>query len=116
MDRRPQLMWEHEGQCQCGKKTYLAGQCGKCASGDAAERHDHVERQAAQDADAAVGDYELVVPPPGSLAKEIAASELDDVAAWLETHEGHLIPHFAAPTHEVQLASGLRPPRLVPLQ
>ena len=85
MDRRPRLMWEHEGQCQCGKKTYLAGQCRKCALEDAAERHDHVERQAAQDADAAIGDYEILVPSPGSLPKENAASEPDNVAAWLET-------------------------------
>ena len=88
MDRRPRLMWEHDGQCQCGKKTYLAGQCRKCALEDAVERHDHVERKAAQDADAAVGDYELVAPPPGSLPKEIAASEPDEIAAWLGTEEG----------------------------
>ena len=88
MDRRPQLMWEHEGQCQCGKTTYLAGQCRKCALEDAAERHDHAERKAAQDADAAVGDYEIAVPPPGSLLKETAASEPGEVAAWLETEKG----------------------------
>ena len=84
MDRRPRLMWEHEGQCQCGRKTYLAGQCRKCALEDAEERHAHRERQAAQEAEAIVGDYELVVPAPGSQPVASTDSEHDSVVAWLD--------------------------------
>jgi hypothetical protein len=84
MDRRPRLMWEHEGQCQCGRKTYLAGQCRKCALEDAEERHVHRERQAAQDAELKVGDYELVVPAPGSQPVAHTDSEHDCVVAWLD--------------------------------
>jgi hypothetical protein len=57
-----------------------------------------------------------MVPPPGSLPKEIAASEPDEIAAWLETEEGYLIPHCAALTHEAQVAIGLRNKALKPVR
>ncbi len=85
MDRRPRLMWEHEGQCQCGRQTYLAGQCRKCALEDAEERHVHRERQAAQEAELKVGDYELVVPAPGAQPVAHTDSEDDFVVAGLGT-------------------------------
>ena len=85
MDRRPRLMWEHEGQCQCGRQTYLARQCRKCALEDAEERHVYRERQAAQEAELKVEDYELVVPAPGS--QPVAHTYFDNyfVVAWLGT-------------------------------
>ena len=85
MDRRPRLMWEHEGQCQCGRKTYLAGQCRKCALEDAEKRHVHRERQAAQEAELQIEHYELVVPAPGS--QPVAQMDFDDyfIVAWLGT-------------------------------
>ena len=78
-------MWEHEGQCQCGRKTYLAGQCRKCALEDAEERHVHRERQAAQEAELQIEHYELVVPAPGS--QPVAQMDFDDyfIVAWLGT-------------------------------
>jgi hypothetical protein len=94
MDRRPRLMWEHEGQCQCGRKTYLAGQCRKCALEDAEERHIHRERQAAQEAEIRVGDYELVVPAPGSQPVAHTDSGDDCVAAWLDTSARVLMLRF----------------------
>ncbi len=94
MDRRPRLMWEHEGQCQCGRKTYLAGQCRKCALEDAEERHVHRERQAAQEADLNVGDNELVVPAPGSQPVVHTDSEHDSVVAWLDTSAQVLMLRF----------------------
>ena len=41
-----------------------------------------------QEADRAVGDYELVVPAPGEKPAEIAEPELDEVVAWLDTEVG----------------------------
>ena len=103
MDRRPRLMWEHEGQCQCGRKTYLAGQCRKCASEDATERHSHAERQAVQEAEAAVGDYELVVTVPGSTPGAAVDPEHDEVVAWLEKGTGSVSSGSGARVHTVLL-------------
>jgi len=33
------LIWEHNGKCACGKKTYLFAQCVQCAKDEANERH-----------------------------------------------------------------------------
>ena len=30
----PLLMWEHQGRCPCGKRSYLFGQCSKCLKED----------------------------------------------------------------------------------
>lgn len=39
------LIWEHGGKCQCGRRTYLFGQCEKCAKEEAAERRIAQEEQ-----------------------------------------------------------------------
>lgn len=33
-----ELMWEHDGKCTCGRKTFLFGQCPKCLREEAAEK------------------------------------------------------------------------------
>ena len=30
MEEPPLLMWEHQGRCPCGKRSYLSSQCPKC--------------------------------------------------------------------------------------
>mgnify|MGYP003327371213 CR=1 FL=1 len=40
------MMWDHEGVCTCGRRTYLFGQCFKCLSIDRAE--DERERAEAE--------------------------------------------------------------------
>ena len=40
------LIWDHHGTCQCGRRTYLFGQCDKCARLEADERHDHAQEEA----------------------------------------------------------------------
>ena len=95
-DRRPRLGLEHEGHCQCRE----------CASFDAAERHDHVERESAHSADTSAGDYDGVVPSPGSLPKETAVP--DEIAAWLETEERSWIPPCKMLTRDAHEAIGLR--------
>ena len=32
------FMWEHNGDCGCGRKTYLSGQCMKCLEDDLVEK------------------------------------------------------------------------------
>jgi len=40
----PLLMWEHNGVCSCGKRTFLFGQCPKClAEEEAAQAIDRIE-------------------------------------------------------------------------
>jgi hypothetical protein len=31
-------VWEHDGKCSCGRRTYLFGQCPECIRNDAVER------------------------------------------------------------------------------
>ena len=41
------IMWEHQGKCPCGKKSYLFGQCPKCLKEEQLERS--VEEQEEND-------------------------------------------------------------------
>ena len=57
------MSWEHDGQCQCGSRTYLFGQCFKCLKAEIAERNqDIVERAVEQDQADPVAEGEDVVP------------------------------------------------------
>ena len=38
LERQNRLMWEHNGECSCGRKTYLTGQCMKCLEEDLVEK------------------------------------------------------------------------------
>ena len=42
--KKPREMWSHEGQCPCGRKTYLFGQCSKCMREDAEIRDKAIEQ------------------------------------------------------------------------
>ena len=34
LDEPPTLMWEHQGRCSCGRRSYLFGQCATCLRED----------------------------------------------------------------------------------
>ena len=34
LDVPPTLMWEHQGKCPCGRRSYLFGRCPKCLQED----------------------------------------------------------------------------------
>ena len=38
IEEPPRLMWEHQGECPCGKKSYLFGQCPKCLQEEQLEK------------------------------------------------------------------------------
>ena len=38
LERSVKLVWQHSGRCACGRRTYLYGQCDKCAALEAQER------------------------------------------------------------------------------
>ena len=38
MNESPTLMWEHSGTCQCGKRSYMFGQCTLCMREEADEK------------------------------------------------------------------------------
>jgi hypothetical protein len=40
------LMWEHDGKCACGRRTYLFGQCLNCLAEDRSLKQEQQEREA----------------------------------------------------------------------
>ena len=38
LEQPVKLVWQHSGRCACGRKTYLYGQCDKCAAVEAQEQ------------------------------------------------------------------------------
>ena len=44
------MIWEHDGQCQCGARTYLFGQCFRCLREETAEKNrELIDRAVEQD-------------------------------------------------------------------
>ena len=41
----PTLMWEHQGRCQCGRRSYLFGQCSKCLKEEMLEKAAEEQRR-----------------------------------------------------------------------
>ena len=66
------LMWEHNGVCQCGKRTFLFALCSKCLKDDAANRCDAAIDQANADGVADTNEKEQ----PDVLVAELAAIKL----------------------------------------
>ena len=61
LERPAKLMWEHNGKCICGRRTFLHGLCDKCAREDAIDRH----QAAAQEPDAE--DAQILDDPDATL-------------------------------------------------
>ena len=38
VEEPPTVMWEHQGRCQCARRSYLFGQCSKCLKEEMLER------------------------------------------------------------------------------
>ena len=38
LGKQSRLIWEHNGECGCGRRTYLSGQCMKCLQDDLSEK------------------------------------------------------------------------------
>ena len=62
LERPAKLMWEHNGKCICGRRTFLHGLCDKCAREDAIDRH----QAAAQEPEPQ--DTEVLDDPDATLA------------------------------------------------
>ena len=45
LDVPPTLMWEHDGKCVCGKRTFLFGLCPKCLEEEAQLKKTEAEEQ-----------------------------------------------------------------------
>ncbi len=57
------MVWEHDGQCQCGRRTFLFGQCVKCLREEMAEKgRELVERAVEQDSADPPREAEEVAP------------------------------------------------------
>ena len=65
----PTLMWEHQGKCLCGRRSYLFGQCSKCL------KEEHGEKIAEEQEREAIGE------PP---------RESEEHPAEVELHAGRL--------------------------
>jgi hypothetical protein len=46
LDRQNRLLWEHNGECGCGRRTYLFGQCMKCLEDELHERRSEEQQVA----------------------------------------------------------------------
>ena len=65
LEEPPLLMWEHDGRCPCGKRSFLFGQCPGCLKEERRLKTESVEdEQAPEEPD---GQVELV-PEPASVA------------------------------------------------
>ena len=50
------LMWDHGGKCACGRRTFLFGQCDKCARDEAQDRHQEELQRALESQEEAPDD------------------------------------------------------------
>ena len=70
MDLPATLMWEHQGKCPCGKRTYLFGLCPKCLKEDAAlkveanKAHNEAYLQEREELQKRKEEDPSFVPPP----------------------------------------------------
>ena len=62
------LMWDHGSKCACGRRTFLFGQCDKCARDEAQERHQEELQKASEPKEEAPDD---VLVDPESLAHSV---------------------------------------------
>ena len=73
MESKGRLMWDHDGVCVCGRRTYLFGQCLRCLENE----RDDEERERAQ------ADFEqepVVVEedvPPAAGPTDVSLSHID---------------------------------------
>ena len=49
VEEPPTLMWEHQGRCQCGRRSYLFGQCSKCLKEEMLEKAAEEEKRQAEE-------------------------------------------------------------------
>ena len=49
VEEPPMLMWEHQGRCQCGRRSYLFGQCSKCLKEEMLEKAAEEQRRLAEE-------------------------------------------------------------------
>ena len=66
MKQSSRLMWDHDGLCSCGKRTYLFSQCFKCLQEEAL---DDERRRAEEEL-----DEEIYTPAKDEVTPEALAS------------------------------------------
>ena len=49
LEEPPLLMWEHQGRCQCGRRSYLFGQCSKCLKEEMLEKASEEARRQSEE-------------------------------------------------------------------
>ena len=93
------LMWEHQGRCPCGRRSYLFGQCSKClqeerdakAAAPAESPHEQPKEEEPVALDLTCSRASLVLhrPPAPSIATQAAPSlRLPDVLQTPEIKPG----------------------------
>ena len=68
-------IWDHEGICGCGRKTYLFGQCARCLKEEAAERHEAVLEEAGSEEGPVVAGGWLPETAPTEALGRVAGPE-----------------------------------------
>ena len=74
MEQKGRMMWDHDGVCGCGRRTYLFGQCLKCIEND---RDDEERARAEAELEHEPVAAEEDVPPAEgpSVAANVGVSE-----------------------------------------
>ena len=84
IERPARMMWEHDGQCGSGRRTYLFGQCFRCLAVDEQDARDEAKLEADAEADAKKDDE---FDPAGTLKDEqeqaalACGTSVSDIAA-----------------------------------
>jgi len=68
------LMWEHDGKCACGRRTFLFGQCLNCLEDDRNVKIKYQEQQARD-----VAEAEAEAPPPQGMSVATHATVTDGI-------------------------------------
>ena len=63
LERPARLMWEHNGKCMCGRRTFLHGLCDKCAREDAIDRHQAASQEPEPDSREVLEDADATLDP-----------------------------------------------------
>ena len=86
--------WEHDGKCQCGKRTYLFGQCPECLRQEALERNLEtdlaMEQKALAPREPAEDELavDLVAAVAEACAKPVIIFPSELICVWAQTRNG----------------------------
>ena len=82
LERPAKMMWDHNGKCICGRRTFLHGLCDKCAREDAIDRHQQASQEPDSDAREVLEDADATLDPVVSNESPVAVDPILTASLW----------------------------------